>query len=108
MTFGFLTKLFKGHKGCIGGNQIIGLWCPKKLVFQVHSKFLSTIEKSSIWILAVNPFKIREIEMRANEAEAALEELKQEFEEYKRDKAENDKIALEMYEQVFEKMNVFR
>ena len=59
-------------------------------------------------ILGVNPFKFRELEVRANEAEAALEELKQEFEEYKMDKAENDKISLEMYEQVVEKMNNYR
>jgi hypothetical protein len=32
----------------------------------------------------LNPFKVRELEQRALAAEAALEELKEEFEEYKK------------------------
>jgi hypothetical protein len=54
------------------------------------------------------PFKIRELEQRAMVAEAALEELKEEFEEYKLDKAENERILLEQFERTRDNLNESR
>ena len=41
-------------------------------------------------------------------AESALDELKEEFEEYKLDKAENEKILLEQFERTRDNLNESR
>jgi hypothetical protein len=52
--------------------------------------------------------KVKELEQRAIAAEAALEELKKEFDEYRVEKAENEKILLEQFESARDNLNESR
>jgi hypothetical protein len=52
--------------------------------------------------------KVKELEQRAMAAEAALEELKKEFDDYRVEKAENEKILLEQFESARDNLNESR
>ncbi len=56
----------------------------------------------------IHPLKVKELEQRAIAAETELEELKKEFDEYRVDKAENEKILLEQFESARDNLNESR
>ena len=55
-----------------------------------------------------HPLRVKELEQSAIAAEAALEELKKEFDEYRVEKAENEKILLEQFESARDNLNESR